>query len=188
MNFHERAEDQRTAGRGPRGYSESNRHDRKTLGHAGELKVRCSRCAGSGVAGIAMLGWICALAWIAWRLVDWLLFWNRNAAGSPRHQIRRAQFAGIVLHLTVVGGSETGSARRNLKRIEELQPRDWSGQLDSNQRPAVPKTYQLVPHLPSGTIRVLSLRGKPAQAITYRYPTPAVIGTAVLPPCFPEGK
>ncbi|MCS3502743.1 hypothetical protein M2189_007744 [Bradyrhizobium japonicum] len=29
---------------------------------------------GLGVAGIAMLGWICALAWIAWRLVDWLLF------------------------------------------------------------------------------------------------------------------
>lgn len=29
---------------------------------------------GLGVAGIAMLGWICALAWVAWRLVDWLLF------------------------------------------------------------------------------------------------------------------
>ncbi|MCK1654026.1 RNA-binding protein [Bradyrhizobium sp. 149] len=29
---------------------------------------------GLGVAGIAMLGWICALAWIAWRLADWLLF------------------------------------------------------------------------------------------------------------------
>jgi fatty acid desaturase len=29
---------------------------------------------GLGVAGIAMLGWVCALAWIAWRLVDWLLF------------------------------------------------------------------------------------------------------------------
>ncbi|WP_349630376.1 RNA-binding protein [Bradyrhizobium canariense] len=29
---------------------------------------------GLGVAGIVMLGWICALAWIAWRLADWLLF------------------------------------------------------------------------------------------------------------------
>jgi hypothetical protein len=29
---------------------------------------------GLGVAGIAMLGWIGALAWIAWRLVNWLLF------------------------------------------------------------------------------------------------------------------
>jgi hypothetical protein len=29
---------------------------------------------GLAVAGIAMLGWICALAWGAWRLVDWLLF------------------------------------------------------------------------------------------------------------------
>lgn len=28
---------------------------------------------GLAVAGIAMLGWICALAWGAWRLVDWLL-------------------------------------------------------------------------------------------------------------------
>ena len=26
------------------------------------------------LAGIAMLGWICALAWISWRLVAWLLF------------------------------------------------------------------------------------------------------------------
>jgi hypothetical protein len=29
---------------------------------------------GLGVAGIAMLGWICALAWVAWRLAGWLLF------------------------------------------------------------------------------------------------------------------
>jgi hypothetical protein len=29
---------------------------------------------GLGVAGIVMLGWICALAWITWRLADWLLF------------------------------------------------------------------------------------------------------------------
>ena len=29
---------------------------------------------GLGVAGIAMRGWIGALAWGAWRLVDWLLF------------------------------------------------------------------------------------------------------------------
>lgn len=29
---------------------------------------------GLGVAGIAMLGWIGALSWIAWRLASWLLF------------------------------------------------------------------------------------------------------------------
>ncbi|MCP3389703.1 RNA-binding protein [Bradyrhizobium sp. CCGB12] len=29
---------------------------------------------GLGLAGIAMLGWICGLAWLAWRLVGWLLF------------------------------------------------------------------------------------------------------------------
>ncbi|QOZ53362.1 RNA-binding protein [Bradyrhizobium arachidis] len=26
-----------------------------------------------GVAAIAMMGWICALGWLAWHLVDWLL-------------------------------------------------------------------------------------------------------------------
>ncbi|WP_256808117.1 MULTISPECIES: RNA-binding protein [unclassified Bradyrhizobium] len=29
---------------------------------------------GLGVAGIVMLGWICALAWVAWRLAGWLWF------------------------------------------------------------------------------------------------------------------
>ncbi|MDH2343095.1 RNA-binding protein [Bradyrhizobium sp. SSUT18] len=29
---------------------------------------------GISVAGVVMLGWICALAWIAWRIADWLLF------------------------------------------------------------------------------------------------------------------
>jgi len=28
---------------------------------------------GIGVAGLVMLGWICALAWIAWRIVGWML-------------------------------------------------------------------------------------------------------------------
>ncbi|WP_426406911.1 RNA-binding protein [Bradyrhizobium ganzhouense] len=26
-----------------------------------------------GIAAIAMVGWICALGWLAWRLADWLL-------------------------------------------------------------------------------------------------------------------
>lgn len=26
-----------------------------------------------GIAAIAMVGWIWALGWLAWRLVDWLL-------------------------------------------------------------------------------------------------------------------
>lgn len=27
---------------------------------------------GLGVAGIVMVGWNCALAWMAWRFADWL--------------------------------------------------------------------------------------------------------------------
>jgi hypothetical protein len=27
-----------------------------------------------GIAAIAMMGWICALGWLAWRLVNWALF------------------------------------------------------------------------------------------------------------------
>lgn len=70
----------------------------------------------------------------------------------------------------------------------QFQRVSWSGQLDSNQRPAVPKTYQLFPHLPSAALTRLSVARKSGRAITIRYPSPAVIGTAVLPPCFPEGK
>jgi fatty acid desaturase len=44
------------------------------LSEAPETGSSLFALCGLGVAGIAMLGWVCALAWIAWRLVDWLLF------------------------------------------------------------------------------------------------------------------
>jgi hypothetical protein len=44
------------------------------LSEAPEAGSSLFALCGLGVAGIAMLGWICALAWVAWRLADWLLF------------------------------------------------------------------------------------------------------------------
>ncbi|SEN86345.1 hypothetical protein SAMN05443254_112201 [Bradyrhizobium sp. OK095] len=44
------------------------------LSEAPETGSSLFALCGLGVAGIAMLGWVCGLAWIAWRLVDWLLF------------------------------------------------------------------------------------------------------------------
>jgi hypothetical protein len=44
------------------------------LSEAPETGSSLFALCGLGVAGIAMLGWICALAWIAWRLANWLLF------------------------------------------------------------------------------------------------------------------
>jgi len=57
-----------------------------------------------------------------------------------------------------------------------------------NLRPLVSQTYQLFPHLPSDALRSLNAAKKAGPLITSRYPLPALIGTAVLPPCFPEGK
>src|SRR5690242_20106865 len=67
-----------------------------------------------------------------------------------------------------------GSRRRPQGNVSEIEPRDWSGQLDSNQRPAVPKTYQLFPQLPSSTLTGRNARRKVGPTITSCYPLPAV--------------
>jgi fatty acid desaturase len=44
------------------------------LAEAPETGSSLFALCGLGIAGIAMLGWVGALGWIAWRLIDWLLF------------------------------------------------------------------------------------------------------------------
>ena len=73
MNFHERAEtnEEQAARQGDAvGQIDTTEKLRDTPESGNSLFALC----GLGVAGIAMLGWIGALAWIAWRLAGWLLF------------------------------------------------------------------------------------------------------------------
>ncbi|MBR0780015.1 RNA-binding protein [Bradyrhizobium iriomotense] len=73
MNFFDRAEtnEQQAAGQGG---TVSQIDTTEKLSEVPESGNSLFALCGLGVAGIVMLGWICALAWIAWRLVDWLLF------------------------------------------------------------------------------------------------------------------
>jgi hypothetical protein len=43
------------------------------LSEAEEPRTSLFALCGLGIAAIAMVGWICALGWLAWRLGDWLL-------------------------------------------------------------------------------------------------------------------
>jgi hypothetical protein len=43
------------------------------LSEAEEPRTSLFALCGLGIAAIAMVGWICALGWLAWRLADWLL-------------------------------------------------------------------------------------------------------------------
>ncbi|MGT2436427.1 RNA-binding protein [Bradyrhizobium betae] len=73
MNFHERAEtNEQQAARQGDAVSQIDTTEKlqDTLESGNSLFALC----GLGVAGIAMLGWIGALAWMAWRLAGWLLF------------------------------------------------------------------------------------------------------------------
>ncbi|WP_456624155.1 MULTISPECIES: RNA-binding protein [unclassified Bradyrhizobium] len=73
MNFHERVEtNEQQAAR--QGDTVSQIDTTEKLSDTPETGSSLFALCGLGVAGIAMLGWICALAWIAWRLADWLLF------------------------------------------------------------------------------------------------------------------
>jgi len=73
VNFHERAEtNEQQAAR--QGDAVSQIDTTGKLEGAPETGHSLFALCGLGVAGIAMLGWIGGLAWIAWRLVDWLLF------------------------------------------------------------------------------------------------------------------
>ncbi|RXH41109.1 RNA-binding protein [Bradyrhizobium zhanjiangense] len=72
MNFHERAEiNERQKARPAEAVSQVDTPEElvETPEAGSSLLALC----GLGLAAIAMLGWICALAWFAWRLVDWLL-------------------------------------------------------------------------------------------------------------------
>lgn len=73
MNFDERAEtnEERAASQGD---SVSQIDTTDKLSEVPEAGSSLFALCGLGVAGVAMLGWICALAWIAWRLADWLWF------------------------------------------------------------------------------------------------------------------
>ncbi|MGY8631778.1 RNA-binding protein [Bradyrhizobium sp. 14AA] len=73
MNFRERAEtNKQQAAR--QGGDVSQIDTTEKLEGTPEAESSLLALCGLGVAGIVMLGWICALAWIAWRLADWLLF------------------------------------------------------------------------------------------------------------------
>ncbi|EJN15641.1 hypothetical protein PMI42_00657 [Bradyrhizobium sp. YR681] len=73
MNFYDRAEtNEQQAGR--QGDAVSQIDTTEKLSEAPESGSSLFALCGLGVAGVVMLGWIGALAWIAWRLVDWLLF------------------------------------------------------------------------------------------------------------------
>lgn len=73
MNSSERAEtNEEQAAR--QGDSVSQIDTTEKLAEVPEAGHSLFALCGLGVAGIAMLGWICALAWIAWRLAGWLLF------------------------------------------------------------------------------------------------------------------
>ncbi|MGX1322614.1 hypothetical protein AB7M17_006067 [Bradyrhizobium sp. USDA 377] len=73
MNFFDRAEtNEEKAAR--QGGAVSQIDTTEKLSEAPESGSSLFALCGLGVAGIVMLGWICTLGWIAWRLADWLLF------------------------------------------------------------------------------------------------------------------
>ncbi|MFK4507700.1 RNA-binding protein [Bradyrhizobium daqingense] len=83
MNIRERAvvKDEQAAGQGdgtnqvdaPKTLADKTLAD-KTLAEPPETGSSLVALCGLGLAVVAMFGWICALAWIGWRLLNWLLF------------------------------------------------------------------------------------------------------------------
>ena len=73
MNIRERAEvnDEQAAGQGD-GTSQVDAPE--ALAEPAETGSSLVALCGLGLAVVAMFGWICALAWIGWRLLNWLLF------------------------------------------------------------------------------------------------------------------
>lgn len=72
MNFREQAEtnEQQAVGQGD---AVSQVDTTEKLSEVGEPRTSLFAICGLGIAGIAMMGWIYALGWLAWRLADWLL-------------------------------------------------------------------------------------------------------------------
>ena len=74
MNSSERAETNEEQAARQQGDAVSQIDTTEKLAEMPEPGSSLFALCGLGVAGIVMLGWICALAWIAWRLANWLLF------------------------------------------------------------------------------------------------------------------
>lgn len=72
MNLRKRAETNELQARQEDGVNQVDTPEK--LAETPETGSSLLAVGGLGLAGIAMLGWICGLAWLAWRLVGWLLF------------------------------------------------------------------------------------------------------------------
>lgn len=72
MNFRERtkANEQQAVGQGD---AVSQIDTTEKLSEVEEPRTSLFAACGLGIAAIAMMGCICALGWLAWRLTDWLL-------------------------------------------------------------------------------------------------------------------
>ena len=72
MNYQQLAEtnEQRAARQGD---AVSNIDTTEELSEAQEPRTSLFALCWLVVAGIAMVGWICALGWLAWRLGNWVL-------------------------------------------------------------------------------------------------------------------
>ena len=72
MNYLERAETnaQQAASQGD---AVSNIDTTEKLPDASEPRTSLFAFCWLGIAGVAMVGWICALGWLAWRLANWTL-------------------------------------------------------------------------------------------------------------------
>lgn len=76
MNFREqtKTDEQQAAGQGDAvSQAETQVDATEKLPEAEEPRTSLLAACGLGIAAIAMVGWICALGWLAWRLADWLL-------------------------------------------------------------------------------------------------------------------
>lgn len=72
MNFREgtKTNEQQAVGQGD---AVSQVDTTEKLSEAEEPRTSLFAACGLGIAAIAMVGWICALGWLVWRLADWLL-------------------------------------------------------------------------------------------------------------------
>ncbi|MGY0574030.1 RNA-binding protein [Bradyrhizobium sp. RDM12] len=72
MNFRERTQtnEQQAVGQGD-AVSQVDTTEKQS--DAEEPRTSLFAVCALGIAAIAMVGWICALGWLAWRLADWLL-------------------------------------------------------------------------------------------------------------------
>ncbi|WP_027531029.1 hypothetical protein [Bradyrhizobium sp. WSM3983] len=72
MNFRERTltNEQQAVGQGD---AVSQIDTTEKLSEAEQPRTSLFALCWLGFAAVAMVGWICVLGWMAWRLVDWLL-------------------------------------------------------------------------------------------------------------------